>query len=395
MADESKISPTPNADSESPNDAKAATAAGSRAVPTRPRRRWLQYSLRSLFVLTAICAVASWRGASWYHEIVDEEEVIAELKKAGASVTRARYFERGAATPCDEVGPPLWFRDLVGKHDFNRAIYVYFGDQYVRLPIPPEQQRPDENGTVKTFRSVLSEPTELEMRLIEKLRGLRKLQLLGDKIDDESLIHLRELPVLNQLQLSAAIVREGRGLRHLSGVRELRDLRIYLCKLSPDGFRNIASIKTLERLELRSSCVNDESLESIANLTNLRVLDLDHTQVTDEGLLKLSTLKNLDSLVLSDTKTKGTALGVFSNAPLVFLNLDRTSVGDAEIHEILKLQNLETLCLGATNVTANGAAQFSRLSRLKSLTLPGRLFSDEDRRMIRSKLPTVSVDFSG
>ena len=136
------------------------------------------------------------------------------------------------------------------------------------------------------------EPTEAEKAAIAQIRksGGQVMELaqndsrldvafhLADgKITDESLVPLKSLPQLAQLNL--------RG-------REITDA----------GLVNVKDSKGLLRLHLEKTKITDAGLEQLKGLENLEYLNLYGTEVTDAGLKHLEGLKKLRKLYLWQTK---------------------------------------------------------------------------------------------
>ncbi len=84
------------------------------AVPAKPRRRWRQYSLRALLVLTLIVAAIF----GWLRYEMDryqrEEEAVAAITNAGGVVSYEDYSRTG-----DRRGP-RWLRPILGDRFFER-----------------------------------------------------------------------------------------------------------------------------------------------------------------------------------------------------------------------------------------------------------------------------------
>ena len=144
--------------------------------PPRPKRRWYQYSLRTLFVLMTLVAIA----CSWYayemQKAAKRRAAIAEIEKAGGGVL---YYD--ASSPGLGGEPPAWYsllRKLHGDEHLGNAVFVQFGS-------PVDTQRVTDADLVH-------------------LKGLTKLEILSfwDKqITDAGLVHLRGMTHLEELVL--------------------------------------------------------------------------------------------------------------------------------------------------------------------------------------------------
>ena len=198
-------------------------------VADKPRRRWYQYSLRSLFILTTLVAIA----CSWYayemNEAAKRRAAIAEIEKLGGGV----YYYDG---PHGE--PPKWYswmRKLHGDQHLGNAVYV----------------------------------------------GLN-----NPGITDADLVHLRGLTKIEMLYLTQSQITET-GLVHLGDLANLRMLDLVWTQTTDAGLVHLKSLANLEQLFLRGTLTTDAGLVHLEGLTRLRFLDLQVTHVTDEGVKKL------------------------------------------------------------------------------------------------------------
>jgi hypothetical protein len=111
------------------------------------------------------------------------------------------------------------------------------------------------------------------MQQIGRLTGLQELHLLGCELPTD-------------------------GLRHLGGLRDLRELKCTADRqttLGP-GLGTLPRFARLKRLQIDNA--TDADLEQIAQLPDLRELQLYGPRVTDAGVQVLAGLTSLTSLVL-------------------------------------------------------------------------------------------------
>ncbi len=71
----------------------------------KPKRRWFQFSLRALLLLTAVSAVLLWLWTIYVAHYRAQGRAAAALRKLGASVST-------------EPAGPAWIRKLVGEESF-------------------------------------------------------------------------------------------------------------------------------------------------------------------------------------------------------------------------------------------------------------------------------------
>jgi Leucine-rich repeat (LRR) protein len=192
-------------------------------------RRWLQFSMRSVFLLTTVAAVLmSLVGVPVFR--LRQEQLASEwLEMNGAHLT----FE-GA------TGPTAWLAEKAyGK---KAAMHV------------------------------------------------TKVDLAWQSIDDEGASHLGPLRHLTMLNLDGATLTD-RGLRYISGCQSLERLQLHGAPITDAGVRHLATLSALENLDLSSTKITGANLEPLLQLTELEILNLNGSRLTDAALPVLSRLK--------------------------------------------------------------------------------------------------------
>jgi hypothetical protein len=92
------------------------------------------------------------------------------------------------------------------------------------------------------------------------------------------------------------------GLKHLVGLKQLRELYLRTTQVTDAGLKHLAGLKYLQTLALDETKVTDAGLKHLAALKQLRVLNLSDTELTDAGLKELAGFKQLRKLYLSGTE---------------------------------------------------------------------------------------------
>jgi len=145
--------------------------------PSKPRRRWFQFSLRTILIPTTIIAVLlGW----WSHKARQQREAVAILKGTDGQV---RYDCRLPWTGkmCNPPEWPKWLLDNVGVDYFTSA-------------------------------ELLSCGTEVTDGSLEHLKGLTTLQTLSlgrTQVTDAGLKHLKGLTALQVLWLGGTHVTDA------------------------------------------------------------------------------------------------------------------------------------------------------------------------------------------
>jgi len=203
----------------------------------KPRRRWLQFSLRTLLIVVTVWSVPlGWVG--WrLGEVRRERATITWVEKMGGGV----YYQSNYK-PDDRS----WWEESTDKWFGERVRLVGF---HYRL-------------------------MDFRYRQVSDLSPLAELKNL-------------EVLLLHNTQVS-----------DLSPLVELKSLKgLHLQNTQVSDLSLLAELKNLEMLTLRHKQVSD--LSPLAELKNLKWLDLRNTPVSDLSLL--AGLKNLESLYLQNT----------------------------------------------------------------------------------------------
>ena len=183
----------------------------SKAEPPKRKRRWYQFSLRSLLVFTAVIAVTcGWLGKRTVRKQI-EQSAINALRRKGPIFTSYDYRTGPNATPPG----PRWARWLLG-------------DNYFR---------------------------EVEI-----------VNLSGPRFEDEDLTNVREFPYLSLLALLGTKNITDAGLANLRGLTHLKSLHIENSRLRGEGFANLTDLPELRELYLVQIPLTDSGLEHLKPL---------------------------------------------------------------------------------------------------------------------------------
>lgn len=105
------------------------------SLPVRPKRRWFQYNLRSLLILTTVAAALFGVHARWSYKARQQQKALSALTPAGISVFYDFQIERidiQSSFPIRRasVRPPLWPRWLVNVMGVDYFGTVFEVDLY-------------------------------------------------------------------------------------------------------------------------------------------------------------------------------------------------------------------------------------------------------------------------
>jgi hypothetical protein len=171
------------------------------ATTPKPRRRWLQFSLRTMLVLVLICSLP----CGW---------LAYEVGKAREQAAAAKAIE--------ELGGLVEFGPASGG--LPRRVVAWLGT------LAGEDWAEDVIGAFLFGTEVSDDPLEQ----LNGLSHLRYLNLFDTQVTDAGLEHLRRLTQLQLLWLDDTQVTDA-GLEHLRGLTQLKSLSIFHTQVTDAG----------------------------------------------------------------------------------------------------------------------------------------------------------------
>jgi internalin A len=344
------------------------------ASTPKTRRRWFQFSLRSLLGLMTLVVglLVAWRALVGPYQ--GQRETMKLVERLGGSYK--------------SVAAERWLRRVYGQ-DFQHVTLVdladcdkpgEYMDRVVRLP------------RLETLLVGGPEFTDEQLVRLRWMKSLRALVLDSTAVSDEAVAALKEaLPEL-MVQIShhraIATVNDAGGKtepylniahRRLVGLIE----PMHFWQITAADFDKpfpsyprfgdaelaiLASVPLIEDLRLRETRITDAGLCHLRRFSRLRVLWLRGTAITDAGVDDLRALTTLTYLDLGDTKI--TDAGIAALQPLQQLRglaLNHTQVTDKGVAQLKQLPNLEHLTLDFTNITDNALVHLRGMPQLKVL----------------------------
>jgi len=191
----------------------------------KPRRRWLQFSLRTLLVFILVFGVAF----GWLAYQV--QQVREQLQ---------------AARAIEELGGQVDFEPASGV---ERTVVAWIGKSLGE----------DLSGDVTGVSLANTQVTDAGLEHVERFPRLQTLVLCGTQVTDAGLEHLRGLTQLDWLDLHSTLLTDA-GLEQLRGLTHLR------------------------YLHLAKTQVTDAGVVHLRGLGQLGLLCLSNTQVTATGI---------------------------------------------------------------------------------------------------------------
>lgn len=201
---------------------------------------------------------------------------------------------------------------------------------------------------------------------------LERLHLLYTNIPDQGLEHLAVLKNLKVLDLRGCKQMGNAGLKHLSGLTSLIDLKLRTPSVDNTGIAHLAGLVNLKYLALEDCGIDNKGMPSLEGLNKLTHFNAMRTYLGDEGLKSLSDNKLVD-LRLRDTVVLGPGLD--------FLEASRPT--------------LEYLDLSETRITNDGLAKVAPFTRLKTLSVWNGSFDDSGVALLTGLTDLEDFDAQG
>jgi len=171
------------------------------------RRRWFQFSLRTLLVFMLVCGAGlGWLAWKMQRATRQRETVEAIVDVGGRVFYDYQLDEGGAVIPGAQPTAPLLLRKSLGGDFFCNVTIVHLGGKRV---------------------------TDLK-----GLIDLQELYLDDAQVTDAGLVHLKGLANLEELRLDDTNVTDA-GLEHLEGLTSLKGLYLYETKVTDDGVKKL------------------------------------------------------------------------------------------------------------------------------------------------------------
>jgi hypothetical protein len=209
------------------------------STPPKPKLRWYQYRLRTLFILTFLVAVAcSWLAVKMEQARKQKEAVEAILKLGGL----VGYDDE--ENLIDTVPGPLWTHDLLGKDFFYKVTSVWLTDMKL---------------------------SDDDMKHLDTLKNVSELNLSNSTISNESWQHLESLKELEVLYLTDTNM-TGNEMKYLKTLRNLKWLWLAEAHITNNELKNLENLKNLDTLFIVETDDNEEEIQKLKkSMPNLRI----------------------------------------------------------------------------------------------------------------------------
>ena len=384
------------------------------SVVKRPKRRWFQFSLRTLLLMMLV-AMPTFSGLAWqlkrrseskqaWQRIADEEEL--EISFSGVhqrncwgpkKSLREQWLEEWLwVTFPVPTGASLSFSE-----EPQAAIQI--------LATYPDLKELD--------FSHLENLTDEAIYSIPKLPSLTQLKIENCPLTGVSLGHLAtacpklETLILNEVPLTPEGLQEigtihslksltldesgvtSDGLGYLNDLTQLQEISFYGAFINDLGLEHLSKHPHLENLSLQRTAITDAGMTHVSVLQELKSVNLEDTLITDQGLQQLQSQK-LETLRLNYTSITDAGVSQLTRFNhLRFLRLSRTKITDACVPELAKLPQLEVLAIDKTAITDEALSSLSHHRSLKALILPQKLKGTPGVNSLQQNNPGLDISF--
>lgn len=242
----------------------------------------------------------------------------------------------------------------------------------------------------------LEQLQEAQPEILGGWTSLRRLNITGGGVSLRPLSNFRGLPRLSiALHLYDPEFNETE-LAFLAGMTQIKILDLSDCEPMTDiGIANLADLTAIQELDLHGSDINEMSLQHLSGMWDLRDLRLGRIPIEGGGLVFLTTLTQLIDLRLNHTGC--TDAGMFHLASLKqleHLDLYRSRVTDEGLQHLTSLGQLRSLNLSYSRITDSGLEYLMQVTSLEHLWLDGTDISVSGVKSLQQKLPQCSIRYS-
>jgi hypothetical protein len=341
----------------------------------KSRRRWFQFSLRSLMGLVTLTVALLVAFRVWVAPYREQRAAIAAFEEMGA-----RYSTKEA---------PKWIARLL--QDPKLSVVVWVDLRTIQDP-------------------------QKYMRHVMCCTELNGLTVAGPRVEDSHVRQFSQLTALRALELDSTAVSPGCVAQSQSA---RPDLRVFCSEGSAINALQARGchVKTIaandpeltRRVRLRTLLprrneqlvvdlftvpqrMDAASMEVFRGVSAARLIWLDDNPIPDSCLQHLSHLETLEWLSL--TKTDITDAGLEYLRPLTNLKvlwLNETQISDAGLRRLTSLRELEELDLRSTQVSDDGLMHLATLPRLRTVYLSRSRVSAAGVARLRQMLPDTFV----
>ncbi len=259
-------------------------------------RRWFQFGLRSLLIVTTLAACACGWLAWKIQQSKATEARVALLEQLHADVYYDYRCDAAGNVSRDYQPPPApeWLQKITTDTFLATVQRVEFHNGVEFDPILTQLQDLPEVNVLDVSRSDVD---DVALQRIGAMTNLTVLDLSGTKITENGLANLRRLKHLKSLSISVDQLTDV-GLKELENWPDIVSLNLDYVHLNDASLSYLEKLAKLEELSLNDTLITDAGLPHLLKLPRLEKLHLYGTKVTDAGLKQLEQMTQLKELTL-------------------------------------------------------------------------------------------------
>ena len=268
-----------------------------KSAKPKSKRRWYQYSLRTLMICVTLFAVA----CSWFavkmQQAKKQREAVEKLLKSGGTVLYDYECDKSGHINSKFGNPPgpEWLRKILGNDLFTNVTGADLRNAGI-------------SDATLLYLTRLPHLTSLCLRYypgtdLKRFTGfphLKTLWIMGSRISDEGLDNMRMFSQLESLCLADAQITNS-GLNNLQEMPQLQELYLQNNAITDDGLKYLQGLSQLQLLCLDKTAITDNGLKTLRKLSHLQTLCLNGTKITDAGLENLKDFGQLRTLGIHQT----------------------------------------------------------------------------------------------
>jgi hypothetical protein len=239
-------------------------------VSNKRARRWTQFSLRTLLLVST--AIAIWLGFVAY-QARQQREVVKLVEALGGQVVYERAYSIISEQPILQ-----WFCESIGREYFCSVKGIDVASAELA------DEHIEQFGTFRKLRSLQINSPNVTDAGIEKLHNcgcLEELEIQFAAITDRGIEHITRFERLKRLVLNNVEITDA-GVEKLRAMQRLHVLSIG--NFSPTRTRSDVDFRS----EDLSAKITNEGLLSLAAIPSLKEVWLLRSRISDDGARKLA-----------------------------------------------------------------------------------------------------------
>ncbi len=245
----------------------------------KPRRRWLQFRLKTIFVVVAVvavpCGLFKWK---WDRKQAERRAVAAIRELDGWAIYD--WEDDGQDTPPG----PAWLRAILGDDFFAEVEHVetnlYPNFDIVHLHVLKRLH------TLWIWGYDSKHFTDAEFAFLTEMNDLEELMLNDVQFTDAGVSTIKALHRLTKLHLDGTEITDS-GLEQLCQVAALEELGLAGSRITDGGLAHLRALPALRELDLHDTSITYAGLKYLKQLKGLTYLGVHYTQVSPEGMVEL------------------------------------------------------------------------------------------------------------